>query len=119
MCYNKTDSQKEYIDLEVSHILQTKETSSRVYFNHHTRNGLKTDHSSMIFYKRYVQLKFTSIYYTYLLTSKSSYYIGDEHMNQYIRYTIAVLFAIIGGTICFWTNNQLGENIILTESKHL
>ena len=33
-------------------------------------------------------------------------------MNQYIRYTIAVLFAIIGGTICFWTNNQLGENII-------
>ena len=36
----KTDSQKEYIDLEVSHILQTKETSSRVYFRHHTRNGL-------------------------------------------------------------------------------
>ena len=33
-------------------------------------------------------------------------------MNQYIRYTIAVLFAIIGGTICFWTNTQLGENII-------
>ena len=33
-------------------------------------------------------------------------------MNQYIRYTIAVLFAIIGGAICFWTNTQLGENII-------
>ncbi|KUF33807.1 DUF3938 domain-containing protein [Bacillus cereus] len=33
-------------------------------------------------------------------------------MNQYIRYTITVLFAIIGGTICFWTNTQLGENII-------
>ena len=45
----KTDSQKEYIDLEVSLILQAKETSSRVYFRHHTRNGLKTDHSSMIF----------------------------------------------------------------------
>ena len=45
----KTESQKEYIDLEVSLILQAKETRSRVYFNHHTRNGLKTDHSSMIF----------------------------------------------------------------------
>ena len=33
-------------------------------------------------------------------------------MNQYIRYTIAVLFAIIGGTICLRTNTQLGENII-------
>ncbi|MFJ8529433.1 DUF3938 domain-containing protein [Bacillus sp. NPDC094106] len=33
-------------------------------------------------------------------------------MNQYIRYTIAALFAIIGGAICFWTNNQLGEHII-------
>ena len=37
----KADSQKEYIDLEVSLILQAKETSSRVYFRHHTRNGLK------------------------------------------------------------------------------
>ena len=48
----KTDSQKRVYRLEVSLILQAKETSSRVYFRHHTRNGLKTDHSSMIFYKK-------------------------------------------------------------------
>lgn len=30
-------------------------------------------------------------------------------MNRYIRYTIATLFAIIGGMICFWTNSQLGD----------
>ena len=107
MCYNKTDSQKEYIDLEVSHILQTKETSSRVYFNHHTRNGLKTDHSSMIFYKK---IRTTKIHFNILYLPFDFQIIllhRDEHMNQYIRYTIAVLFAIIGGTICFWTNNQL------------
>ncbi|MEN1936784.1 DUF3938 domain-containing protein [Paenibacillus sp. 102] len=40
-------------------------------------------------------------------------------MNQNIRYIVAVLFAIIGGMICFWTNIQLGEHIVFNGIESL
>ncbi|MEY8351584.1 DUF3938 domain-containing protein [Bacillus cereus] len=40
-------------------------------------------------------------------------------MNQNIRYIVAVLFAVIGGTICFWTNTQLGEHIVFNGIESL
>ncbi|PHB33112.1 DUF3938 domain-containing protein, partial [Bacillus pseudomycoides] len=40
-------------------------------------------------------------------------------MNQRIRYMVAVLFALIGGMICFWTNIHLGEHIIFNGIESL
>lgn len=34
-------------------------------------------------------------------------------MNRYIRYIIAAVFAITGGTLCFLTNSQLETNFAL------
>lgn len=34
-------------------------------------------------------------------------------MNKQIRVIIAILFAIAGGLVCFWTNTHTGENLYM------